>query len=32
MARRIFDIAGIADLLELFDPRDRAAASLQPAG
>ena len=31
-ARRILDIAGIADLFALFDSRDRAAASLQPAG
>jgi anti-sigma B factor antagonist len=31
-ARRIFDLAGIADLLALFDTRDQAAAALQPAG
>jgi anti-sigma B factor antagonist len=30
-ARRMFEIAGIADLLALFDSRDQAAASLQPA-
>ena len=30
-ARRTFDIAGIADLLVLFDSPDQAAASLQPA-
>jgi anti-sigma B factor antagonist len=29
--RRIFDVAGIADLLELFDTREAVAASLQPA-
>jgi anti-anti-sigma factor len=31
-ARRVFEIAGIADLLALFDSRDQAAASLHPAG
>ena len=31
-ARRIFEVAGIADLLALFDSRERAAASLQRAG
>jgi anti-sigma B factor antagonist len=31
-ARRIFEVAGIADLLALFESRARAAASLQPAG
>jgi anti-anti-sigma factor len=30
-ARRMFDVAGIADLLVMFDSRDQAAASLQPA-
>ena len=30
-ARRIFELAGIADLLELFETRDQAAATLQPA-
>lgn len=30
-ARRVFDIAGIADLLTLFDSREQAAASFQPA-
>jgi anti-sigma B factor antagonist len=30
-ARRIFEVAGIADLLALFDSREDAAASLQPA-
>jgi anti-anti-sigma factor len=30
-ARRVFEVAGIADLLELFDSREHAAASLQPA-
>ena len=30
-ARRIFELAGIDDLLELFETRDQAAASLQPA-
>ena len=30
-ARRIFEVAGIADLLALFDSRQDAAASLQPA-
>lgn len=29
-ARRIFEVAGIADLLALFDSREQAAASLQP--
>jgi anti-sigma B factor antagonist len=29
-ARRIFELAGIDDLLALFDSRDQAAASLQP--
>ena len=29
-ARRIFEVAGIADLFALFESRDRAAASLQP--
>ena len=29
-ARRIFELAGIDDLLELFETRDQAAASLQP--
>jgi anti-sigma B factor antagonist len=29
-ARRIFDIAGIADLLTLFDSHQQAAASLHP--
>ena len=29
-ARRIFEVAGIADLLALFDSREHAAASLQP--
>jgi anti-anti-sigma factor len=29
--RRIFELAGIDDLLELFETRDQAAASLQPA-
>jgi anti-anti-sigma factor len=31
-ARRIFELAGMADLLALFDSRDQAAASLQQAG
>jgi anti-sigma B factor antagonist len=31
-ARRIFEVAGIADVLALFDSRAEAAASLQPAG
>ena len=30
-ARRIFELAGIDDLLELFETRDQATASLQPA-
>lgn len=30
-ARRIFELAGIDDLLELFETRDEAAASLHPA-
>ena len=30
-ARRIFELAGVDDLLELFETRDQAAASLQPA-
>jgi anti-sigma B factor antagonist len=30
-ARRIFEVAGITDLLTLFDTRDQAAASVQPA-
>ena len=30
-ARRVFEVAGIDDLLVLFDSRDQAAASLQPA-
>lgn len=30
-ARRIFELAGIDDLLELFETRDQAAASLQPS-
>ena len=30
-ARRIFELAGIDDLLELFETRDQAAASLLPA-
>jgi anti-sigma B factor antagonist len=30
-ARSIFELAGIDDLLELFETRDQAAASLQPA-
>ena len=30
-ARRIFELAGIDDLLELRETRDQAAASLQPA-
>ena len=30
-ARRIFEVAGIADLLALFDTREAAAASLKPA-
>lgn len=30
-ARRIFELAGIDDLLELFETRNQAAASLQPA-
>ncbi len=29
-ARRIFELAGIDDLLELFETRDQAAASLHP--
>src|SRR5688500_16765678 len=29
-ARRIFEVAGITDLLTLFDTREDAAASLQP--
>jgi len=31
-AKRVFEVAGIADLLMLFDSRSQAAASLQPAG
>jgi anti-anti-sigma factor len=31
-ARRVFEVAGIADLLALFDSRDQVAASLRPAG
>ena len=31
-ARRIFESAGIADLLALFESREEAAASLLPAG
>jgi len=31
-ARRILEVAGIADLLALFESRERAAASLHPAG
>ena len=30
-ARRVFEVAGIVDLLALFDTRGQAAASLQPA-
>jgi len=30
-ARRVFDVAGIADLLVLFDSREEAATALQPA-
>lgn len=30
-ARRVFEVAGIADLFALFDSREAAAASLQPA-
>jgi anti-sigma B factor antagonist len=30
-ARRIFELVGIDDLLELFETREQAAASLQPA-
>jgi anti-anti-sigma factor len=30
-ARRVFEMAGIADLLALFDSRDEVAASLRPA-
>ena len=30
-ARRIFEVAGIEDLFALFDSREDAAASLQPA-
>jgi len=30
-ARRVFEVAGIADLLELYDSREQAAASLEPA-
>jgi len=30
-ARRMFEVAGIVDLLVLFDSHDQAAASLQPA-
>jgi anti-sigma B factor antagonist len=30
-ARRLFEVAGIDDLLVLFDSRDEAEASLQPA-
>jgi anti-anti-sigma factor len=29
--RRVFEVAGIADLLALFDSRDQVAASLRPA-
>jgi hypothetical protein len=31
MTRRIFELAGIEDLLDLFETRDQAAVSLQPA-
>jgi len=31
-AKRVFEVAGITDLLALFDSRSQAAASLQPAG
>ena len=31
-ARRVFELAGIVDLLAPFDTRRQAAASLQPAG
>jgi anti-anti-sigma factor len=31
-ARRVFEVAGIADLLTLFASRGEAAAALQPAG
>jgi len=30
-ARHVFEVAGIADLLAIFDSREQAAASLQPA-
>jgi anti-sigma B factor antagonist len=30
-ARRIFELAGVDDLLELLETRDQVAASLQPA-
>jgi anti-sigma B factor antagonist len=30
-ARRIFEVAGIADLLALFESRQRAAAALRPS-
>jgi anti-sigma B factor antagonist len=30
-ARRVFEVAGIADVLELYDSREHAAASLKPA-
>jgi anti-anti-sigma factor len=29
--RQVFEVAGIADLLALFDSRDQVAASLRPA-
>ena len=29
-ARRVFELAGIDDLLAVFDSRDQAAASLKP--
>jgi anti-sigma B factor antagonist len=30
-ARRVFEVAGIDDVLELYDSREHAAASLKPA-
>jgi anti-anti-sigma factor len=30
-ARRVFEVAGIADLLALYDSRDQVRAALQPA-
>jgi anti-anti-sigma factor len=30
--RRIFEVAGIADLLALYDSREDAAGALRPAG